>query len=326
MNKCIGCRKLQDVINFTCNNKILKKCITCRTNAKLWRNNNKERVSLYNKMTNIKKKNNINKSLLILYAKNITNEENEWVKYNSQLDAAKKLNLQPSNINKVLSGSIKHTGNYKFKYEEEEHIFIEEQNWEEIKLQNNYVETVKGCPAKHRILHETINNIVGKVCCSCKQWSDLTNYGYSSTHWDNLRNNCKQCLVKYRENVVKPRYKTDPAFKISSVLRARLNKALKAKNAKKSNKTFELVGCTISFLMGYIESKFTQNMSWENHGVYDVNKQTWHLDHIIPCASFNLLEEEEQKKCFHYTNLQPLWAKDNLSKGCKIINNDQSIQ
>ena len=59
--------------------------------------------------------------------------------------------------------------------------------------------------------------------------------------------------------------------------------------------------------MGYLDAKFTDGMSWENHG-------EWHIDHILPCASFNLLIEDEQRKCFHYTNLQPLWAKDNLSK------------
>ena len=54
-------------------------------------------------------------------------------------------------------------------------------------------------------------------------------------------------------------------------------------------------------------------MSWDNQG-------EWHIDHIIPCASFDLTNEEEQEKCFHYTNLQPLWAIDNMVKGCKIIN------
>lgn len=74
----------------------------------------------------------------------------------------------------------------------------------------------------------------------------------------------------------------------------------------------ELIGCSISFLRGYLEAKFTEGMSWDNHG-------EWHIDHIKPCASFNLLDDEEQQKCFHYKNLQPLWAQENLSKGAKII-------
>ena len=62
--------------------------------------------------------------------------------------------------------------------------------------------------------------------------------------------------------------------------------------------------------MGYLAAKFQEGMSWDNHG-------EWHIDHIKPCCKFNLLDDEEQRKCFHYTNLQPLWSKDNLSKGGK---------
>ena len=93
-------------------------------------------------------------------------------------------------------------------------------------------------------------------------------------------------------------------------LRSRLYAAIKSKNAIKSNRTLELIGCSISYLMNYLKAKFTEGMTWENHG-------EWHIDHIKPCCSFNLLEEEEQKKCFNYINLQPLWAKDNILKGCK---------
>jgi hypothetical protein len=84
------------------------------------------------------------------------------------------------------------------------------------------------------------------------------------------------------------------------------------KTQRKNNRTIDLLGCSVSFLKGYLEEKFKDGMTWENHG-------EWHIDHIKPCASFNLLDQEDQKKCFHYTNLQPLWAFENLSKGCKEV-------
>ena len=108
----------------------------------------------------------------------------------------------------------------------------------------------------------------------------------------------------------KARKKIDPAFKLSKTLRSRLGSALRSQSSKKKDTTFKLTGCSMKFLKGYLEAKFTEGMTWENHG-------KWHIDHIKPCCSFNLEDEEEQKKCFHYTNLQPLWARDNLVKGGK---------
>ena len=64
----------------------------------------------------------------------------------------------------------------------------------------------------------------------------------------------------------------------------------------------------------YLEGKFQSGMTWENHGF-----RGWHIDHILPCSSFDFTKIEEQKKCFHYTNLQPLWAHENLTKAEKII-------
>jgi hypothetical protein len=101
-------------------------------------------------------------------------------------------------------------------------------------------------------------------------------------------------------------------LKIANNLRNRVRSALRVFRAKKENKTLDLLGCNISFLMGYLTTKFTENMTWENYG-------KWHIDHKIPCASFDLTNIEEQKKCFHYTNLQPLWAVDNLRKKDKLI-------
>ena len=72
----------------------------------------------------------------------------------------------------------------------------------------------------------------------------------------------------------------------------------------------KLIGCSIESLKNYLEKQFKKDMTWHNHGLYG-----WHIDHIRPCISFDLIKKSEQKKCFHYTNLQPLWAKENLSKG-----------
>lgn len=68
-----------------------------------------------------------------------------------------------------------------------------------------------------------------------------------------------------------------------------------------------MLGCTIQEFKIYLENKFKEGMSWKN-------RSDWHIDHIKPCASFDLSKEEEQKKCFHYTNLQPLWARENILK------------
>lgn len=72
----------------------------------------------------------------------------------------------------------------------------------------------------------------------------------------------------------------------------------------------DLIGCTMDDFKKWISSQFKDGMSWENYGY-----NGWHIDHIRPCASFDLTKSEEQKRCFHYTNLQPLWAKPNRSKG-----------
>lgn len=104
----------------------------------------------------------------------------------------------------------------------------------------------------------------------------------------------------------------DVNFKITKNLRGRVYVALK--RGVKSAGTMELLGCTIDFFKTYFESLFTEGMNWEKYMEGGI-----HIDHIIPCSKFDLTKEEEQRKCFHYTNLQPLWALDNLIKGTKIL-------
>ena len=81
--------------------------------------------------------------------------------------------------------------------------------------------------------------------------------------------------------------------------------------ATKNDSLAELIGISIDGFMAHIESLFTDGMSWQNYG-------EWHLDHVVPCKFFDLTKEDEQKKCFHYLNQQPLWAADNLSKGASL--------
>lgn len=107
----------------------------------------------------------------------------------------------------------------------------------------------------------------------------------------------------------------DLQYKLKRNLRARILQAIKS-NLKSAN-TCNLIGCSIYCLKKHLESKFQNGMSWLNHGVHG-----WHIDHIIPCSSFDLSKPEEQFKCFHYSNLQPLWSIDNLKKGNKIQNNN----
>lgn len=118
----------------------------------------------------------------------------------------------------------------------------------------------------------------------------------------------KDYFLKWEKN----KRDIDELFKLSGNVRKRLNKFFKVKNFKKSNKTIDIVGCTPQELKTHLERQFQDGMSWDNYGFYG-----WHIDHIIPLSSAQ--NEEEIYKLCHYTNLQPLWAKDNLSKGDKLL-------
>ena len=93
-------------------------------------------------------------------------------------------------------------------------------------------------------------------------------------------------------------------------LRSRMHQALNGKC--KADTTKALLGCTYEEARAHIEAQFTEGMSWDKMGLHGI-----HIDHIRPCASFDLSDPEQQRECFHYTNLQPLWAEDNLKKSDK---------
>ena len=120
----------------------------------------------------------------------------------------------------------------------------------------------------------------------------------------------KEKFNLYMKNYMNNKLKTDPNFKLTMQLRHRIYLALKVKGISKSKRTMKLLGCTVEELWKHLESKFQPGMTKENYG-------KWHVDHIKPCASFDLTDPKQQFICFHYTNLQPLWAKDNIRKGAK---------
>ena len=120
---------------------------------------------------------------------------------------------------------------------------------------------------------------------------------------------------KNRERINKrnrEKFKNDPILKVRQYMRSRVSELLKNKKCAKS---IELLGCTLDFFKSYLEERWQSGMTWDNYGFGD---DKWHVDHIVPCSAFDFSKEDHQRKCFHYSNLQPLWQKDNLSKHTKV--------
>jgi hypothetical protein len=190
-----------------------------------------------------------------------------------------------------------------------------------------------------------------KKCSKCKEEKKLTEFSKDKRKKDGLRYNCKSCLKEYRQankekrkeydkeyyqankkrlnkrnkeynkankekinqykkEYKKNRIKTDPLFKMICNLRGRTWEAFKRKGYSKNTKTQEMLGVDWEVAKQHIERQFTKGMNWDNYG-------EWHIDHIIPLASAK--NEQEICNLCHYTNLQPLWAEDNLRKSDKII-------
>jgi hypothetical protein len=161
------------------------------------------------------------------------------------------------------------------------------------------------------------NYVLGKV----KKWNE-ENKERRKQYEEEYRKTNSEKIKKYQEEYrrkhscrlneyQKNKRNTDPIFKLAGNMRNRIREFLSLKKITKKNKVFNLVGLTPSVLKEYIENQFTDGMSWNNYGLYG-----WHIDHIIPLSSAK--SEEDLIKLCHYTNLQPLWAEDNLKKSTKL--------
>ena len=124
--------------------------------------------------------------------------------------------------------------------------------------------------------------------------------------------NSRDSVKKYRALRHVKKYATDIDYKMTTILRGRLSTLVNSKFKYKSTK--KLLGCSMEHFKEWIEFQFDDNMNWNNHGDY------WHLDHIKPCAKFKMSKKEDQEECFHWTNLQPLEATENLEKSDKYTN------
>jgi hypothetical protein len=194
-----------------------------------------------------------------------------------------------------------------------------------------------------------------KICHRCKKDQDILCFNKDSKSKDGFKASCKECIslyskkytfknkIKLKEQIKqwkeqnkeyvdlymldyqkknknkiykrsteyhKIRYNNDPIFKLRRLLRDRIYKVIS--NKKVTSKTKELLGCSFELLKQHLESLFKHGMTWSNHGIF------WEIDHIKPVSSFDLTDIEQQKQCFHYTNLQPLTKKDNRTKSNKL--------
>jgi hypothetical protein len=144
-------------------------------------------------------------------------------------------------------------------------------------------------------------NNLEKISSYNKGWRKK-NKKYFQGYYKEWRKKNKDKINEYNRQ----KYKESIQFKLKNILRSRFNDLLK-KN-KKEKSIITLIGCSIKNFKLHLEQQFLPEMSWDNHGTI------WEIDHIIPCAKFDLTNIKQQKECFHYTNMQPLFKTTELAE------------
>ena len=145
-----------------------------------------------------------------------------------------------------------------------------------------------------------------KICEMCNKSKNLNNFAKLKKNYK--KNICLECYPKFLTNQKtewcrKERIR-NPHYRIKKSLAARLRNVMN----KGENKTLDFIGSNIQHLNRWLEYNFTNQMNWNNYGEY------WNIDHIIPCAKFDLTKEEDKFLCWNWTNLCPMIAKENSSK------------
>jgi hypothetical protein len=177
------------------------------------------------------------------------------------------------------------------------------------------------------------NDIINELyCIKCKSYKSNNEFRKTCRSNSGYYNTCKSCWKpvewnKEKQRIAEQKYvKNNPDKikeknkrqsqsinkKIKNRIQKRIREAFKSHNTRKTNKTVKYIGCDIPYLKKWLEYQFNNNINWNN-------MHEWHIDHVIPCSEYNLLNEEDQKICFNWQNLRPCLAKDNLTKSNKII-------
>lgn len=142
---------------------------------------------------------------------------------------------------------------------------------------------------------------------------------------EHYHRNKKRCNALHREwrkrnpDYVSRRCKLDLNFRIRTRLRERLCKAVRHGRCGRAS---QFLGCSIPDFKIYLESRFDSGMSWENYGQ---GRHCWQIDHIVPCAIFDLTKPEHQRRCFHFSNMQPMWMIENVRKGCRVFSDQFNL-
>lgn len=131
------------------------------------------------------------------------------------------------------------------------------------------------------------------------------------------KNKAKYYIIKNPERAAfnakrKDVFHNDEHHKILRRTRSKMLRLLNRGRPVRDNKFAKVLGCSTKEFCQYLESQFEEGMTWENHGV---GRGRWNIDHIKPCANFDLTDQKQFNECWHHTNMRPLWAEQNLSEG-----------
>lgn len=311
MKICIKCKEQKPLENF---NKGVSQCKCCvREYNKQYNQLNKEIISKQIKGYNLSNK------------QKISEKSKEYYELNKERICLKVKGYYEDNKEKVLNYIKEYNvvnkekiAAYKKKYRElnREKLNKQDRDYRE----KNKKQIVNSEFVKKEKTPRIIDKV--KISISNKKYREKNkekiakvSRQYREKNKEKIQERTKEYVKLNKEKInkyIKTRRKEDPIFKFSCTTRRLIYNSFKrnANTFTKNHSTEDILGCNIEYFREYISLKFTKGMSLNNHG-------EWHLDHIIPLATAKT--EEEIIRLNHYTNFQPLWAKDNLIKGDKII-------